>query len=512
MQARIGALLKPLSLAQQPMLASLASLAILVSTILAVGWWIGREIEAGVIRRTASTTALYVDSVIAPHLEELARTGSLTRQDRAALEGIGKLRETRLGYQIVAFKVWDADGRVLFSTNPALTGRVFPVGERLARAWRGEVVAGLTDLPGEEHVLEREGGWTQLLEVYSPVRLSASKGDRIIAVAEFYQTVDDLRAEIVAAQVRSWLVVGAAMVAMYLVLAGLVRRGSNTSVRQQLEFADNVARLTRLLEYNEDLHARVRRAATRAAELNERFLRRISAELHDGPAQDVALALLRLDGIAAHCATCAGAGSPGGPSDQELAVTRASLDHALKEMRAIAAGLRLPELERLTLAETVIRAAHAHERRTATVVALSLDDLPEKAPLSVKITLYRVIQEALANAYHHAGGHGQRVRVGHEAGELSLEVSDQGTGFEWAQADARDGRLGLAGMRERIESLGGRFRIETAPGQGTRVLARLPLHPIEADSVERDDERHDLSPDRRRSAAVPGGRGPLAGH
>ncbi|RMF90915.1 MAG: sensor histidine kinase, partial [Nitrospinota bacterium] len=379
-----------LSLAQQFMLASFF---ILVASMLGIGWWVGEQIQAGVVNQTAATVALYVDSFVSPHLQDLGQSPSLAPVHVRLLDRL--LAGTPFGQQIVAFKVWNARGRILYSTNPALIGQVFPVQEGLARAWQGEVVSKISSLQKEENTLERKK-WSRLLETYSPVFLKGS--NRIIAVVECYQPLGALEQEITAAKQQSWLVVGATTLTMYLLLAGIVFRGSNTIDQQQKELQEKVAQLTTLLTQNQELHARVQRAATRTAALNERFLRRISAELHDGPAQALSLALLRLDNVVDRCTACPwpGSGVPG--NTEELDVIQASLRHALQEMRTIAAGLRLPELERLTLEETLVRVVRTHERRTNTVVRLSPTNLPAQVPLPVKITLYRVVQEALSNA------------------------------------------------------------------------------------------------------------------
>jgi signal transduction histidine kinase len=158
----------------------------------------------------------------------------------------------------------------------------------------------------------------------------------------------------------------------------------------------------------------------------------------------------------------------------QLGGVEAALQSALKEMRAIAAGLSLPQLTELSLPETVIRAVRAHERRTGTRVALALEHLPEQAALPLKITVYRLIQEALNNAFRHAGGKEQQVRVWGEEEQLAVEITDQGPGFDPERASGWDGHLGVTGMRERVESLGGQFRIESEIGQGTKILAVLP--------------------------------------
>jgi signal transduction histidine kinase len=287
--------------------------------------------------------------------------------------------------------------------------------------------------------------------------------------------VDNLDQDIASAKQRSWLIVGVAAAVMYLLIAGFVRLASDTIRRQQTELSNQVVRLKELLAQNKELHERVRRAARRTTALNERFLRRFSAELHDGPAQDLGLALLRLDQLlpqpepAQHLQNSESTG----PSD--FHTVQSSLRHALQEIRAISAGMGLPELENVTLAETVARAVRAHERRTGTQVALHTNALPENAPLPVKITVYRIIQEALSNAYRHAHGADQQVEIDFGCNQLNVAISDKGPGFDKSYEAQWDEHLGLAGMRERVESLGGVFQIESQPGSGTRVIAQLPL-------------------------------------
>ena len=468
---RIDELVERVSVAQRFMLASFI---ILMLGMAGIGWWVGQQIAAGVIHRTAATTALYMDSFVAPNLQELAQRDSLTANHMTSLSRL--LQDTPLGQQIAAFKVWDAHGRVLYSTEPAGIDLVFPVQGGLARAWRGEVAARISDLQDDENALEREHQ-AQLLEIYSPVRRHGA--DHIIAVAEFYQTADDLQREINAAQSWSWLVVGMTTLIMYLLLAGFVQRASDTITSQQAALSSQVSRLTDLLKQNAELHDRVRRAAARTTALNERFLRRISAELHDGPAQDIGLALLRLDHVVADCEAYRATRSSADQDSQDLAVIESSLNHAMQEVRAISCGLGLPHLGNLTLAEIMVRVGRTHERRTGARVTLNLDTLPEQASLPIKITLYRVIQEALNNAYRHAGGLNQQVRARCEECDLIVEISDQGPGFDAAQVVGSDEHLGLVGMRERVESLGGRFRIESEPNYGTTVIVRLQLQAAE---------------------------------
>jgi signal transduction histidine kinase len=462
---------KQATLAQRFMLASLI---ILIVGMAGIGFWIGNEIKNGVIHRTGATTALYVDSFVAPILQELGSTGTLSPEHHEQLSKL--LQDTPMGQQIVTFKVWDPAGKVVYSTD-GTAGQTFPISEGLATAIWGQVSSEISQLEGEENVAQRAIR-PELLETYSPVRLSGT--NQVIAVAEFYQTVDALNQEIAAAQRRSWLVVGAVTLVIYLLLAGFVRRASDTIEQQRATLNDQIARLTELLAQNKELHDRVRRAAGSVATLNERFLRRIGSELHDGPSQDLGLVSLKLDTLIGRWEQSQAA--PG--SIEELTGIQSSLQNAQKEIRAISTGLSLPQLVELSLPETVIRAVRAHERRTGSRVQLDVAPLPEQAALPVKITVYRVLQESLNNSYRHAGGANQQIRVLMDGDLLVLEVSDEGPGFVAQPTATFNGHLGLAGMRERVESLGGTFSVKSELGKGTRVTAQLILRPEEG-----EDER-----------------------
>ena len=244
----------------------------------------------------------------------------------------------------------------------------------------------------------------------------------------------------------------------------------------QLEQA--VGRANRLLDKNRRLHDRVRQAARRTTALNEQALRRIGADLHDGPCQALGLALLRLESLRE-----AFDARDGSPLEAEFGVIEAAVRDGLADVRAISAGLRLPELAPLRVAEVAERAVREHERRSGVHVQRHLD-VSTPAPLAIKIALFRTLQEALSNATRHGGGVGVAARVWTEDEELRLTVSDHGHGFVPEQAEKK-GRLGLASMRERAELLGGTMYIESRPGHGTTVQLSWPLSD-QRDSPELD--------------------------
>lgn len=436
-----------------------ASLLVVVIGVVITGAWIGHQIEASVLDRTAGITALYVDSVLSSNLQALSQDDRWLRPvDTAALDRL--VSQTGLGQGVVLFKIWSLDGRILYCPNQQLVGRQFPVDSGLARAAQGEVTAEMSDLQEPENIYEHQL-YQRLVEIYAPVRQES--GGRVIAVNEFYLLPDALESDIHDAQLRSWAVVAAIGLATYLLLAGIVKRGSDTISRQR-------AQLQQRLDQNELLHERVRQAAGRTTALNEQALRRISADLHDGPGQALALALLRLEGLQEPCIghdACKHNGA-------DFTTVHGAVRDALAEVRAISAGLRLPELETQSVAAVAERAIADHQRRSGVGVDARLTHLPEQAPLPIKIALLRTLQEALSNATRHGGGSGVAVELRCENASLHLVVSDHGGGFDPDRVES-SGHLGLAGMRERAELLGGSFDVHSVLGQGTEVRVSWPL-------------------------------------
>lgn len=437
------------------------SLLILLVGMTTIGLWIQAEVRQAVIARTAGVTALYVDSFVAPLLEGMGRGEGISADDREQLDSL--LADTGLGREIVAFKVWAADGTVVYSPDPLLVGARFEPEAALVAAFSGEVVSQLSDLDDPENALEAER-WDALIETYAPVRVGGA-GD-VIAVSEFYQNPDALLADIDAARQRSWAIVGVATGVMYLLLVGIVRRASGTIARQRSELQRNLSDLQSTLEENRQLHDRTRRAAERTTEINERFLHRISADLHDGPAQNVALALLRLDAL-----TAADDGrTRAAPPFEEV---RHALDSALTDLRSIASGLRLPEIDSLSPEATIRRVVEDVGRITGRRPTLECRDLPETLPLPIKRAIYRVLHEALSNSFRHAADAKSWVVVTGNTSAVTIEVADDGPGFEITD-DPGVGALGLAGMRERARLLGGTFSVVSGSGEGTVVKVVLP--------------------------------------
>lgn len=259
-----------------------------------------------------------------------------------------------------------------------------------------------------------------------------------------------------------------ATVCFFSVLSVIVVRGSRVIDNQSIALKQRVAELSDLLEQNKLLSAKVQRASRRAAAFNERSLRRLGADLHDGPAQLIALAALRLDSPA-FCDYASAAEL----RRSEAEAIRTNLADALTEIRTICNGLVLPHIELADLSEVLALAVREHEQRTGVDVELNLaSEAPASLSPSTKICIFRFVQEGLNNGYRHAGGNGQAVSQFIVDGKVGIQVRDDGPGFD--PRSIRPDCLGLAGLRERVESIGGIFSIRSS-GAGTCLEMLLDL-------------------------------------
>jgi len=456
-----------LSLAQQFLMVSFP---VLLAGSLVIGWWIGKQVEEGVVHRIGSVTALYVDAFVGPHVQSLAQNASLTPADLAMLNA--DLDETMLGQKIISLKIWDRNGRVLFSTDASVIGKQFPIENGLRLALDGNIYSEVSVRTADA---QKEHGQPlpRLIETYTPIH--EDRTGRVIAAAEFYERPDELDRLAGAAQRGSWLRVATIMMAMYLCLFLLVRRGSQTIAAQQSELIDQVAQLTRLNAQNTRLQARVIDAAERATALNENFLQRVSADIHDGPGQDLGFALMQIKNMEDSLAAAAPAEGHNPPAwCSGLPQTKVAIESALKDLRALSADIELPDIARLELPDIAARLVRDLQVKTGVHAELSCQGELVQASFRVKVALYRLLQESLANTVRHASGSVARVLLRTTPTQLHVEVHDHGPGFDPVVA-ASKGRLGLRGMQQRVEVLGGVLELLSTPGAGTLIRVCLPL-------------------------------------
>lgn len=437
-----------------------ASGAVLVAAALVVGTVVSSRIEENVVRNSANATALFMESVLAPIGQQFAEQDSLSPGARRALEEI--FENTPIGERVISYKIWKQGGKVVEASDPAIVGQVFPVTDGLQSAWDGQVAAEFEALGDDEDVGEQKLG-LPLLEIYSPIREYYS--GNVIAVAEFYEVHEQLAADLAEARRDAWLAVFGAFGGLGFLLYLIVLRGSRMIERQQRRLQIQFRELEALSKRNQALRLRVRDAAGRSAEQADRALRQIGADLHDGPAQQLAFSALRLDGLRDEAA------SPDLKS--EIDRVEAAISGALAEIRTISRGLSLPDVAALAPAGIASLAVEEHRARTGNEVSVETScDHALDLPFSVRLCLYRFVQEGLNNASRHAGAAGLAVSLLCEGNSLTLTVCDAGPGFDPAQTPFG---LGLSGLRDRVESLGGTFRAGTGPDGGGELRLEFDL-------------------------------------
>ena len=203
---------------------------------------------------------------------------------------------------------------------------------------------------------------------------------------------------------------------------------------------------------------------------------RIARELHDEMGQHTAALLLGLNTFKT--------ASLSPEQNQTLRQLTALVNEVAKQVHQIAFSLRPTALDDMGLTMALHNYVEEWSRWSKLPVQLAITGLDaERLPPELETTLYRFVQEALTNVLRHADGASSvSVLVQKIDGHVSAIVEDNGCGFDAEAAAHKNKRFGLLGMRERIALAGGTFSLESTPGEGTAVFARLPLPPHEADA------------------------------
>lgn len=440
-----------------------AGAAVMIAASLLVGQWVAQRIEASVVQNSATSAALFMENYISPLSQELAETDTLSQPARQALVEV--FRQRGLSQRVVSYKIWLRDGEIVHASDSELIGQRFPVSEELDAAWAGNVASGFVDLDDNENEAEAALG-VPLLEVYVPVRQNWT--GQVIAVAEIYENASQLMLDLQNARRTSWLVVGGAFFASGVLLFGIVQTGGRTIRRQRAHLKQQLEKTERISAQNANLRKKSVAASARATAQTERAVRRIGSDLHDGPAQYLSLASLRLDAALTQQSA----------DGTDAKLVREALDKALDELRIISRGLALPDLDGLSLDRLIARAVDDHSRQTGTNVSVEQDIAVELSPnYAQKLCIFRFLQETFSNASRHAGVAQVDVKVQVRDALVVIIVSDAGKGFDMRKERLVrvDGGQGLFGLSDRAESIGGQLTIRSALGVGTTVSLTLPF-------------------------------------
>jgi len=373
-----------------------------------------------------------VEPTVAPGLLR-GRPEAIAAVDRMVQERV-------LGARVVRVKLWARDGRIVYSDEPRLIGMRFPLdAEKLDVLRTGATKASLSDLSGPENRYEREQG--DLYEVYLPIR--APDGTPLLF--ETYQR----RSAVASTGRRIWMPFAAlllgSLLLLWLVQVPLAWRLGRRLQRTQ---AEREALLVRAVEASDD----------------ER--RRIAADLHDGPVQDLA-------GISYSLSAAA--------QTEESPATRSTLEQAaagtrdaMRRLRSLLVEIHTPNLRasglEAALADLLAPLqARGVETELRVDAPLGLDEEAERI-------VYRAAAEALRNVARHAGANRIAVSVERDEIRVRLVVADDGAGFGPEDRERRreEGHVGLSLLEELAARAGGRLDVRSAPGEGTTSELELP--------------------------------------
>ena len=194
----------------------------------------------------------------------------------------------------------------------------------------------------------------------------------------------------------------------------------------------------------------------------------IARELHDDIAQRIAVLAVELE----RC----GDQAPRSLVDlhKNLTLVYQRVSDLGKDVQALSHRLHSSKLEYLGLVSAAKSFCHDLSEQRDVRIEFKYSEIPASLPKEISLCLFRVLQEALQNAVKHSTEHNFVVEMRGSNEGITLKVTDSGIGFDWQQVMSRRG-LGLISMRERLRLVNGELSIQSAPGRGTVVLARVPV-------------------------------------
>ncbi|WLQ36381.1 sensor histidine kinase [Streptomyces castrisilvae] len=279
------------------------------------------------------------------------------------------------------------------------------------------------------------------------------------------------------ATLMNWVVFGVVL-AVHATLAMVFAQIGNREAEQARSQTDAIAalesanaRLEQALAENAGLHAQLLVQAREAGVADER--RRLAAEIHDTIAQGLTGIIAQLQAVTST------ADSAPGLAREHLARASDLARESLGEARRSVHNLLPAALEHDDLPGALKKTVATWSRRTGVRADFTVTGTVEPLHDEVGATLLRIAEEALANAGRHAGASRAGVTLSYMGDEITLDVRDDGRGFDPVALPPYRGAggFGLGGMRARAERIAGTVEVETGPGLGTAVCARVPMVP-----------------------------------
>jgi two-component system, NarL family, sensor kinase len=385
------------------------------------------------IREAKDLTRLAGRGIAEPALSPALYTGDPAAQRRVkrALQG-AVLREP-----VVRVKIWTSDGRILWSDEPRLIGKHFPLGsEELAALRAGRTNAEVSDLSRPENHFERN--YEKLLEVYLPIRGPGGRPLLFESYSRFSSITETGKRQ---AESLAVPLVGGLFL-LWLVTLPLAWRLARRLQQRQLE---REALLQRAID----------------AQDSER--RRIAGALHDDVVQDLAGLGFWLSAAAART------------DSPELRDAAGQTRQTMRKLRSALVDIYPPSLQRAGLKAAIDDLTAALEAQGTHVEV----DVPESTalPHDKEALIFRTVQEGLRNAAKHAEAAHVEVHVAVDHDMATAVVRDDGHGFDPQSSGngAGETHMGLGLLSDLAEEAGGRLKISSSPGAGTQLKLEVPV-------------------------------------
>ena len=406
-----------------------------IALISVVGVWLfHRAGQNEAIRDAKDQTRIAAQGSVEPALSD-----GLLREQPSALAAVDRVIQERVlslpDDAIARVKIWDSSGRIVYSDEPALIGKRYPLGaEEREDFGTGRVTAEVSDLSKPENRYER--GMGRLLEVYLPIR--TPRGRRLLYETYYRSSFISARAGRIFRQFAPVMIGALALLALI-----------------QLPLAWWLAQR---IQRGQDERERLLKRAIDASDVERR---RIARDLHDGVVQDLAAVSYSL--------AAAAEGAPA-PYDSNLRTAAAETRHGIGQLRTLLVEIYPPELHRAGLSAALadlLGAASARGLETSLDVDPGLRLEPETEAL-----FFRIAQEAVRNAVKHAGAESVSVRMAATESGARLVVEDDGRGFDPVAAGGED-HFGLRVLEGLARDAGGELEIDSAPGEGARIRVEV---------------------------------------
>lgn len=430
---------------------------IMIAVTIPSGMIITNMARENALFHRAVATVLFMDNVVARQLQPLA-DGPLPVANRDRLDAL--LESEGLAERVPYLEVWLPDGSLAYTRSHDLYGQSFDLPEAARQAFEGTVEVTTLDLTAPEHTARLIS--TEYLEIYAPLHDETTGA--VIAVMELHESLEPISATVRQIGLTSWAIVSAAMLALFASMYGVVRGGAAIIERQKRSMATQLAESRGLAERNAALHRKANEAAQLKIELHENLLRTIGSDLHDGPSQILAYASLKVEGLKRAKDETARL--------RQLDDLEQKLRDAQDDIRDLATGFVLPNIEKLDIKTVVSEAIANGERRLGVIASVNLGNLTADCSIPAKICLYRFFQEGLNNVWNHGKATTPHIEVEVREDRLLGSIRNE-IAVNGKPKRARRG-FGIRALKVRAESLGGEVDL-TIHNKTATLTLQLPL-------------------------------------